>query len=129
MALVEHTVSRGTQYVAISVLLIILYHLSAQVNEFKSLIVQAFVRRPQRPKGFMRLPVELVLIIAPILSNARRFGDLAAFTRLLSLKYRYTRSLQKVLLSEIYLDTYECYASLTRGPQSTDSPQHIHQLG
>lgn len=81
-----------------------------------------------RVRGFMSLPMELVVLIAQHLLDMGRIGDLAFFARLLSLEGRYTRALQEVLFSGIHLDDYERYASLTRTLQSDDVPQHSRQL-
>lgn len=62
----------------------------------------------------MSLPPELVLVIAQYLSDTGCLSDLAAFTRLLKLEWRYTRALQRVLFSSVHLDTYERYDKLMR---------------
>ncbi|KAF8602415.1 hypothetical protein BDV93DRAFT_545411 [Ceratobasidium sp. AG-I] len=81
-----------------------------------------------QPRGFMQLPIELVLLVAQQISTSGRFSDLSAFARLLKLDWRYTRALQEVLFNRIHVDTYERYSKLARTLQSGVAPQRDYQL-
>ncbi|KAF8599647.1 hypothetical protein BDV93DRAFT_511491 [Ceratobasidium sp. AG-I] len=83
---------------------------------------------PGQPRGFLRLPIELVLLIAKHLSNTGRFSDLAAFSRLLKIEWRYTRALQEVLFGSVHVDTYECYSKLSDALQSGLAPRRGYHL-
>lgn len=76
----------------------------------------------------MRLPMEVVLLIARQLFDAGCFSDLAAFAQLLKLEWRYTRALQEVLFGSIHVSTYKCYFKLARALQSGVAPQRDYRL-
>ncbi|KAG8736693.1 hypothetical protein FRC10_009038 [Ceratobasidium sp. 414] len=82
--------------------------------------------RTDQPRGFLSLPLELIILIAQCLSDAGHTGDLAALAVLLPRNY--TRVVQQVLFNHITIDSYARYSAFIRTLQLVDAPDRSADL-